>query len=286
MEQISVISQIQARVQKARQEGKVISLVPTMGYFHEGHLSLMRYARKHSDLVLVSLFVNPTQFGPGEDFEAYPRDLERDKKLAQEQDVDILFTPGKEEMYLLNHLTYVRVDKLDKFLCGRSRPTHFQGVCTVVLKLFNICQPDFAVFGQKDWQQLIIIKKMVEDLNVGVKVVGHPIVREPDGLAMSSRNVYLSKEERKQAANIYQGLLLAKKLVEQGEVETSRIKERVQNFYQEQIPLGKLDYLEIVHPFELTSLERIEDKALMAVAIQVGKARLIDNLLLRGSLDV
>jgi len=286
MEQISVISQIQARVQKARQEGKVISLVPTMGYFHEGHLSLMRYARKHSDLVLVSLFVNPTQFGPGEDFEAYPRDLERDKKLAQEQDVDILFTPGKEEMYLLNHLTYVRVDKLDKFLCGRSRPTHFQGVCTVVLKLFNICQPDFAVFGQKDWQQLIIIKKMVEDLNVGVKVVGHPIVREPDGLAMSSRNVYLSKEERKQAANIYQGLLLAKKLVEQGEVETSRIKERVQNFYQEQILLGKLDYLEIVHPFELTSLERIEDKALMAVAMQVGKARLIDNLLLRGSLDV
>lgn len=286
MEQISVISQIQARVQKARQEGKVISLVPTMGYFHEGHLSLMRYARKHSDLVLVSLFVNPTQFGPGEDFEAYPRDLERDKKLAQEQGVDILFTPGKEEMYLPNHLTYVRVDKLDKFLCGRSRPTHFQGVCTVVLKLFNICQPDFAVFGQKDWQQLIIIKKMVEDLNVGVKVVGHPIVREPDGLAMSSRNVYLSKEERKQAAKIYQGLLLAKKLVEQGEVETSRIKERVQNFYQEQIPLGKLDYLEIVHPFELTSLERIEDKALMAVAMQVGKARLIDNLLLRGSLDV
>lgn len=189
-------------------------------------------------------------------------------------------------MYLPNHLTYVRVDKLDKFLCGRSRPTHFQGVCTVVLKLFNICQPDFAVFGQKDWQQLIIIKKMVEDLNVGVKVVGHPIVREPDGLAMSSRNVYLSKEERKQAAKIYQGLLLAKKLVEQGEVETSRIKERVQNFYQEQIPLGKLDYLEIVHPFELTSLERIEDKALMAVAMQVGKARLIDNLLLRGSLDV
>lgn len=286
MEQISVISQIQARVQKARQEGKVISLVPTMGYFHEGHLSLMRYARKHSDLVLVSLFVNPTQFGPGEDFEAYPRDLERDKKLAQEQGVDILFTPSKDEMYLPNHLTYVRVDKLDKFLCGRSRPTHFQGVCTVVLKLFNICQPDFAVFGQKDWQQLIIIKKMVEDLNVGVKVVGHPIVREPDGLAMSSRNVYLSKEERKQAAKIYQGLLLAKKLVEQGEVETSRIKERVQNFYQEQIPLGKLDYLEIVHPFELTSLERIEDKALMAVAMQVGKARLIDNLLLRGSLDV
>ncbi len=180
MEQISVISQIQARVQKARQEGKVISLVPTMGYFHEGHLSLMRYARKHSDLVLVSLFVNPTQFGPGEDFEAYPRDLERDKKLAQEQGVDILFTPSKDEMYLPNHLTYVRVDKLDKFLCGRSRPTHFQGVCTVVLKLFNICQPDFAVFGQKDWQQLIIIKKMVEDLNVGVKVVGHPIVREPD----------------------------------------------------------------------------------------------------------
>ncbi|SDN66394.1 pantoate--beta-alanine ligase [Desulfonauticus submarinus] len=280
MKQITTIPEIRQVINSLKKQDKKISLVPTMGYFHQGHLELMRYAKKYSDIVVVSIFVNPTQFGPNEDFNSYPRDLKRDLDLAKQVGVDIVFTPNIEDIYLPNHLTYVEVEKLPKVLCGKSRPTHFRGVATIVLKLFNICQPDIAVFGQKDWQQLVIIKQMVKDLNIPVKVIGHPIVREPDGLAMSSRNVYLTKEEREQAPAIYEGLCLVKKLCARGMRESLALKNKLIDYYFRNIPLGSIDYLEIVHPFTLEPLDEIKDKALVAVAMYLGKARLIDNILI------
>ncbi len=266
-----------------RSKGKKIVFVPTMGYFHEGHLSLMRWGRKQGDVLIVSLFVNPTQFGPNEDLSRYPRDLERDIALAEKERVDILFVPRAEDMYSDDHSSWVEVKGLSEVLCGKSRPGHFRGVCTVVCKLFNIVQPHIAVFGEKDWQQLKIIQKMVKDLNIPVKVVGRPIVREKDGLAMSSRNTYLSSEERKEATNIYKGLELARSLVKEGILDREELLTRVKNFYREKIPSGKIDYVELVHPERLQPIEKIEGKALLAVAIFIGKARLIDNILLEGA---
>ena len=280
MEIIKDPKQIQDLTMQLRCSDKVISLVPTMGYFHEGHLSLMRWARENSDIVFVSLFVNPTQFGPKEDFNRYPRDFDRDKNLAEEVGVDYLFVPEKNDMYTEDHCTWVNSPKLSQYLCGKSRPGHFQGVCTIVLKLFNIINPHIAVFGEKDYQQLVIIKKMVEDFNIPVKVVGRPIVREPDGLAMSSRNVYLTEKERKEAAQIYKGLQKAQKWVKKGLVDSESIISKLTECYMENIPSGEIDYIEIVDPEKLKPVQEIKDRALLAVAIYLGKARLIDNIML------
>lgn len=263
-----------------RSSGLKTALVPTMGYFHAGHLSLMRWARENADFVITSLFVNPTQFGPNEDLSSYPRDFDRDFALAEKEGVDILFAPDVEDIYDPKHLTWVEVTELDQGLCGQSRPHHFRGVCTVVCKLFNLTLPVIAVFGEKDWQQLAIIRKMTEDLNLPVRIVGRPIVREPDGLAMSSRNAYLTPEERQLAPNIYAGLLEAKAWVQEGIVAASKILGRLNDFYRQKIPAGQIDYLELVEGKSLQSIDRVCAGALLAVAIYLGQARLIDNILL------
>lgn len=259
-----------------------IGFVPTMGYFHEAHLSLMRWARENCQTLVVSLFVNPTQFGPGEDYESYPRDLERDKELAASEGADVLFVPDTEKMYAQNHATWVNVPDLSKELCGKSRPNHFQGVCTVVCKLLNIVLPHVAVFGRKDWQQLAIISRMVRDLNLPVTIQGRPIVREEDGLAMSSRNIYLSEQERSEACQIYAGLLQAQKWLQEGMNKSSELLDKLRDFYEQNIPSGQIDYLQIVHPEEMKPMHNINQSALLAVAIRIGKARLIDNILLEG----
>jgi len=281
MKIISDVHKLQQICLDLRSQGKKIALVPTMGYFHEGHLSLMRWARQNCDQLIVSLFVNPTQFAPNEDLEAYPRDLDRDKKLAQKERVDILFTPKPEDLYLPGHCTWVEVPDLAQNLCAKARPTHFRGVATIVCKLFNLTLPHLAIFGQKDWQQLTIIKRMVKDLNLPIEVVGRPIVREPDGLAMSSRNTYLTPAERKQAPFIYKGLLMAQTMVKQTHVQAETIKNALKEFYKENIPSGKIDYIELVHPEQLTPVSLIDQPTLLAVAIFLGHARLIDNIVLR-----
>lgn len=264
-----------------RSEGKTIAFVPTMGYFHEGHLQLMDAARKQADVVIVSLFVNPTQFGENEDLDNYPHDLERDSKLAEEHGVDILFTPTKEDMYHPDHSTWVEVPNLARNLCAKSRPVHFRGVATVVTKLFMTVLPHISIFGEKDWQQLAIIKRMVRDLNIPVDVQGHPIVREESGLALSSRNVYLTDAEKEVAPMLQQGLKQMKEAVHKGESDAAKLKESLINFYTQNIPGSKVDYIEIVHPDNINVLERIDGPAICAVAVQIGKARLIDNLLIK-----
>lgn len=265
-----------------RAEGVHTVLVPTMGYYHAGHESLMAHARSIGEKVVVSLFVNPTQFGPGEDLASYPRDLERDAAIAEGQGADILFVPRPEDMYRPDHATWVEVPQLASTLCGITRPTHFRGVCTVVLKLLMMAQPRTAVFGQKDWQQLAILRRMVRDLNIPVKLVGRPIVRESDGLALSSRNIYLGKDERAQAPHIHHSLMLAKALVQGGERDTATLATAMRGYWAQNLPLGQEDYLSFVHPDTLAPLERITDAALCAVAVRLGKARLIDNMMLLG----
>ncbi len=261
-----------------RREGLTVGLVPTMGYWHEGHLSLMRWARENCDVLVASVFVNPTQFGPGEDLENYPSDLERDSGLARECGVDALFTPVRDEMYAPDHGTWVTVPDLTANLCGRSRPVHFRGVATVVCKLFNLVQPTFAVFGQKDWQQLAVIRKMTRELDIPVRVEGRPIVREADGLAMSSRNVYLTDEERAVAPHIRKGLLLLESLVRSGEADADRLREAVMKYFEANIPMGRLDYLELVDPDTIETVGQVRGDVLAAVAMRLGKARLIDNM--------
>jgi pantoate--beta-alanine ligase len=257
--------------------GKSIGFVPTMGYFHEGHLSLMRCARRENDVVVVSIFVNPIQFGPKEDFEAYPRDVERDRKLAEREGVDYLFVPDKEEIYPEGFSTFVEVKGITDRLCGKSRPGHFVGVTTVLVKLFNIVNPTKAYFGKKDFQQLKVVEKMVKDLDMGIKIVPCPIVREPDGLAMSSRNVYLSPEERKSALSLYKSLLLAKRLVESGIDGPERVKEEMRAFILSHPHVKKVDYIEIVDQNSFEQVDKIRKGDLVAVAVFVGNARLIDN---------
>jgi len=260
-----------------RGQGLRVGLVPTMGYWHEGHLSLMRWARERCDMLVASIFVNPTQFGPGEDLENYPSDIERDSLLAEKCGVNALFTPQRDSMYLPGHGTWVTVPELTKNLCGRSRPGHFQGVATVVCKLFNLVQPTFAAFGEKDWQQLAVIRKMTRELDLPVGVEGRPIVREADGLAMSSRNVYLTPEERLVAPHIQKGLCLLEDMVRAGERDCALLRRTVQEYYTAHIPSGILDYLELVDPDTIETVERANSDVLAAVALRLGKARLIDN---------
>lgn len=270
---------MQQTAEGLRNKGKIIAFVPTMGYLHEGHLSLMREGRRRADIVIASVFVNPTQFGPQEDLASYPRDFERDCALMESARVDIVFHPRVEEMYPDGFQSYVTVEKVSQPLCGRSRPHHFRGVATVVAKLFNIVKPHVALFGWKDFQQVVVIQRMVKDLNFDLEIVGCPTVREPDGLAMSSRNIYLSAEERKEALGLKQALDEASALVRGGEREAAAILARVRQVLSER-PGIRLDYVELRHPETLEDIERIEGPTLLAIAAYVGRTRLIDNCLL------
>ena len=261
--------------------GDDIALVPTMGYYHQGHEDLMAYARTQAKRLVVSLFVNPTQFGPGEDLEAYPRNAERDADIARSHGADALFMPQPETMYAQDHATWVEVPELSRGLCGLTRPVHFRGVCTVVLKLFMLTGADVAVFGQKDWQQQAVLRRMVRDLDVPVRIETRETVREADGLALSSRNVYLSPDERAHAPEIRKALLYAQKLAQSGETSVKLLREAVLRRWAEFLPMGRLDYLSIVHPESMAPLTEVTGPALMACAVRMGKARLIDNILLR-----
>lgn len=262
-----------------RREGKTISFVPTMGFLHEGHLSLMRIARERSDVLVASIFVNPTQFGPGEDLDAYPRDFERDEKLCRETGVDILLYPVSENMYLDDHSVWVDEELLSGVLCGSSRPGHFRGVCTVVAKLLNIVLPDRMVLGEKDAQQLRVLRRMVRDLNFPVEIVPGPTVREADGLAMSSRNKYLSETERTEAVCLFQALEAAKKLVGAGERNAQRIKAAMREIIEK--TSGQVDYVELVDDETLERFQTLEKPALAALAVRFSGARLIDNAVLK-----
>ena len=263
-----------------RMRGLATALVPTMGCFHAGHLALMDFARDAADRVMVSLFVNPTQFGPDEDLARYPRDFERDRALAEARGMDVLFAPAPGAMYEPGFATFVEVPELARGLCGRSRPGHFRGVATVVAKLLQLALPRLAVFGEKDWQQLAIIRRMVRDLGMPVRIEGRPIVREPDGLALSSRNVNLTAAERGIAPAIHAGLIEARRRAAAGQREAKALAAWLEGFYCERMPAAAPDYVEIVDPERLSSVERIEGPALLAVAVKMSKARLIDNILL------
>jgi pantoate--beta-alanine ligase len=280
VELVRTIQEVRQAVRSARQAGKTIGFMPTLGYMHEGHLSLIRAAREECDFVVVSIFVNPTQFGPNEDFDRYPRDLERDLSLCRSAGVDLVFHPSVQEMYPQPFLTQVRVGKITERLCGASRPGHFEGVATVVAKLLNIVRPDRAYFGQKDAQQVAVIKRMVADLNMDeIEIRAMPTVREPDGLAMSSRNVYLSPEERKAATVLYRSLKMAQERVAAGERDLAALREAMRAMIAAE-PLASIDYVEIVDVTTLEPIDRLEKQALAALAVRFGKTRLIDNVVL------
>ena len=279
MKLIETIDAMRRQCEELRLSGKTIALVPTMGFFHEGHLELMRVGRRLADILAISIFVNPTQFGPSEDFQAYPRDMEGDLAGARDVGVDLVFAPSVQEMYPDDHQTKISVERVTKHLCGLSRPGHFDGVTTVVAKLFNIAKPNLALFGEKDYQQLTAVKRMVKDLDMDIQIIGVPTVREPDGLAMSSRNTYLNPEERKSALCIKKSLDLAREMFGQGEKDAQRIKEAVENLILS-YPLNEIDYINICDPMSLEDVARIKEKALLALAVRVGKARLIDNCLI------
>lgn len=281
MKIISDIQEMQLFVRQAKENGMSIGLVPTMGSLHEGHLTLMRQAKKSCDIVVASIFVNPTQFGPTEDFAKYPRDLSGDSQQAAKADVDVIFHPQPEEMYPAGYSSFIEINGITQKLCGLSRPGHFRGVATVVTKLFNIIQPDKAFFGQKDAQQVLVLKRMVADLNMNVTLEIVPIVREEDGLAMSSRNAFLSSEERKAALVLSQSLQFAQKLVDQGQVNAQNIKEQVMLKIQQE-KLAQIDYVEVYSYPQLENLDVIGDKALLALAVRIGNTRLIDNTILEG----
>ncbi len=278
MEVAKTTEEVRGLVSNARSKGKKIGLVPTMGALHVGHISLIETAVKECDFVVVSIFVNPTQFGPGEDFEKYPRPLEADLKICRKVRIDVVFAPEPEQMYPTENVTWVNVEKLTEPLCGRSRPGHFRGVTTVCAKLFNIVASDAAYFGQKDGQQAIVIKRMVADLNMPLEIVVCPTVREPNGLAVSSRNQYLSEQQKKDAAHIYESLQTCRRLIDTGTTETRLIIAEMQKILQ-QIPSGQIEYISIVDAESLESVEKIAGKVLAAVAVKIGPARLIDNIL-------
>ncbi len=277
---VATISGIRTVVEQARGDGKVVGLVPTMGAFHEGHLSLIRRARSECGLVVVWIFVNPTQFGPGEDLERYPRDLERDRGLAAQAGADVIFHPSVAEIYPKGFSTWVEVEGLGEGLCGAARPGHFRGVCTVVAKFFNICEPDRAYFGQKDAQQLAIIRRMVRDLNMRPEIVPCATVREADGLALSSRNAYLSPEERRQAVVLAQALRAAETLVRGGERNASVLEACIRDVLAF-APLAEVDYIAIVDAEELRPITSVAGECLIALAVRFGTTRLIDNISLR-----
>ncbi len=275
---IKTSSELSSICRQWHKEGSSIVLVPTMGYYHAGHAALMDTARTLGDKVVVSLFVNPTQFGPNEDYASYPHDLERDAAVAEARHVDLLFAPEPPELYAQDAATWVEVPEMSRLLCGISRPIHFRGVCTVCTKLFMLTQADCAVFGDKDWQQQAILRRMVRDLFYPVRIVGVPIVRDKDGLALSSRNVYLTAEERAQAPEIYAGLEYARHLVQRGETRASVLKDAVLLRWASRLPLGRLDYLQVIDSDNLTQIDEISGPVTMACAVKMGKARLIDNI--------
>lgn len=279
MKIIKSCTEIQNFCNSARCEGMTIGFVPTMGFLHEGHLSLMRMSRAENDLSIISIFVNPTQFGPSEDYETYPRDLERDSKMAESVGVDVIFTPEVKDMYPNGYSTFVNVEGLTNKMCGISRPTHFRGVTTVVSKLFNLVRPNRAYFGQKDAQQAIVIKRMTEDLNFDIQIIVMPIVREQDGLAMSSRNKYLNAEERQAALVLSQSLFLAQRLIGQGRNDAKEIYNLIKNKISSE-PLAKIDYIAIVNANNLEEVDKIEKNTLIALAVFIGKTRLIDNIII------
>jgi len=280
MKVIKIIEEMKKTARHERSSGKSIGFIPTMGYLHEGHLSLVKESLKKVNCTVVSVFVNPTQFGPKEDFKEYPRDLDRDSEILEKLGVDYLFVPDKEMMYPSGYETYVEVHDLQDKLCGRSRPGHFRGVCTVVLKLFNIVNPDVSYFGQKDAQQAIILKRMAQDLNIDVKIEVLPTVREKDGLAMSSRNTYLNPDERKAALVVSKSLKEAQEMIRKGVREAGKIIQRMRKII-EQEPLAKIDYVEIVSLERLNRVIEIEKEALIALAVFIGNVRLIDNAIVR-----
>ena len=278
MQVVSTVKEVRDIVAEWRKEGKTVGFVPTMGYLHEGHGSLISKAVEQNDKAVVSIFVNPMQFGPTEDLESYPRDLEHDAKLCEEHGVDLIFHPTPEEMYGDQFYSYVDMDVLTKELCGLSRPVHFRGVCTVVTKLFNIVTPDRAYFGQKDAQQLAVIKRMVKDLNMPLTITGCPIIREADGLAKSSRNTYLSIEEREAALVLSRSIFLGKEMVEKGERDCKKILAAMTAEIEKE-PLAKIDYVKIVDLDTMQQVEKIDRGILAAIAVYIGKTRLIDNFM-------
>ncbi|HOM02811.1 MAG TPA: pantoate--beta-alanine ligase [Acetivibrio sp.] len=278
MRVIETISDLKAIVRTQKSIGRTIGFVPTMGYLHEGHLSLVNMSVHNHDYTIMSIFVNPTQFGPNEDFDRYPRDMERDLRLAEAAGVDVVFAPSVKEMYPDGFKTYVNVEGITEVLCGKSRPGHFRGVTTIVTKLFNIVEPHRAYFGQKDAQQVAVIKKMVKDLNMNVEIITCPIVREEDGLAMSSRNVYLSDEDRKSALILSKSLMESEELIKNGETSGDKIKKYIIDRIQTE-KNAQIDYVEVVNADTLESIDEIKGKVLIALAVRFGSTRLIDNII-------
>ena len=278
MQIATTINEVRKQVKAWKKEGCSVGFVPTMGYLHEGHGSLISRARKENDKVVVSIFVNPMQFGPGEDLESYPRDLDKDSVYCESLGADLIFHPEPEEMYTDGFCSYVDMSVLTEELCGLSRPVHFRGVCTVVNKLFNIVQPDRAYFGQKDAQQLAIIKRMVQDLNMDLEIIGCPIVREEDGLAKSSRNTYLSEEERQAALVLSRAVKLGQELVAGGETDAKKIVSEMRALIEKE-PLARIDYVKAVDGLTMQQIDTVKKPMLVALAVYIGKTRLIDNFI-------
>ena len=278
MKIVGTVKEVREQVKEWKKQGLSVGFVPTMGYLHEGHRSLMDAARKGNDKVVVSIFVNPMQFGPTEDLATYPRDLDHDAALCESAGVDLIFHPEAEEMYEKDFCSFVDMTGLTEGLCGKTRPIHFRGVCTVVNKLFNIVTPDHAYFGQKDGQQLAVIKRMVRDLNMDIEIVGCPIVREEDGLAKSSRNTYLSPEERKAALILSKTVALGKELAKT-EKDANKVVEAMKKNIETE-PLAKIDYVEAVDALSMAPVEKLEGTCMLAMAVYIGKTRLIDNTLI------
>jgi len=277
---VTTVGEMKRLGRKRKSEGRTAGLVPTMGYLHEGHLSLVRESKKRTGLTVVSIFVNPAQFGPGEDFQRYPRDLERDSGLLEKEGADILFHPSAGEMYPPGYKTYAEVVEIGDRLCGKSRPGHFRGVATVVLKLLNIVEPEVAFFGWKDAQQVVLLRKMAADLNLATEIAACPLVREPDGLAMSSRNSYLSPDERKAALVLSRSLGQAERAIRAGERDPEKLIAGIRSMIAAE-PLARVDYVEIADMKELLSLGRLEGDVLIALAVFFGTTRLIDNIRVR-----
>ena len=278
MQIATTINEVRKQVKAWKKEGCSVGFVPTMGYLHEGHGSLISRARKENDKVVVSIFVNPMQFGPGEDLESYPRDLDKDSAYCESLGADLIFHPEPEEMYTDGFCSYVDINGLTTELCGKSRPIHFRGVQTVVLKLFHIVTPDRAYFGQKDAQQLAVIKRMVKDLNVDTEIIGCPIIREEDGLAKSSRNTYLNPQERQAALILSRSLKIGKELVDAGETNAAAVKAAITAEIETE-PLARIDYVDVVDFDTITPIETLTGSVLVAIAVYIGKTRLIDNFI-------
>ncbi|MDY6853699.1 MAG: pantoate--beta-alanine ligase [Thermodesulfobacteriota bacterium] len=277
MKIIKTVKEMQGFSKRCRSDGKIIAFVPTMGFLHQGHLRLMEEGRRVGDVLVISIFINPTQFGEGEDFERYPKDFSRDTDLAQKVGVDVAFFPSSSDIYPKEYQTYVNVEQVTRNLCGLSRPGHFRGVTTVVAKLFNIVMPHIALFGQKDFQQLITIKRMVRDLSFDIKIMGIPTVREEDGLAMSSRNTYLKPQEREAALCLYRSICKAEHLFKSGENNADNILKEVTRIVKAE-NLAKIEYIKICDVNTLQDIERIDTEAVLAMAVMIGETRLIDNL--------